>query len=229
MRFWQTTAFRVWLVFGTIGLMVSIPLSIYFNSQQREILQDYTKNEFDVNAAIAASVIKQAIEDEALDGLGNYMSNIANHSDFVYIAIIENGEVFSCFPKEYSSSALIKKEEYIYSESVIDTDLISGRLVITASKIKDELILKKINDPFIYLIVISILSSIFLFALSLRFLSKPIFRAIEIAKELEKQNYNVDIDLIGGKNEISILNNSLYSLKENLIQLKMKTTIIMKI
>ena len=48
MRFWQTTAFRVWLVFGTIGLMVSIPLSIYFNSQQREILQDYTKNEFDV-------------------------------------------------------------------------------------------------------------------------------------------------------------------------------------
>ena len=220
MRFWQTTAFRVWLVFGTIGLMVSIPLSIYFNSQQREILQDYTKNEFDVNAAIAASVIKQAIEDEALDGLGNYMSNIANHSDFVYIAIIENGEVFSCFPKEFSSSALIKKEEYIYSESVIDTDLISGRLVITASKIKDELILKKINDPFIYLIVISILSSIFLFALSLRFLSKPIFRAIEIAKELEKQNYNVDIDLIGGKNEISILNNSLYSLKENLIQLK---------
>ena len=140
MRFWQTTAFRVWLVFGTIGLMVSIPLSIYFNSQQREILQDYTKNEFDVNAAIAASVIKQAIEDEALDGLGNYMSNIANHSDFVYIAIIENGEVFSCFPKEFSSSALIKKEEYIYSESVIDTDLISGRLVITASKIKDELI-----------------------------------------------------------------------------------------
>ena len=123
MRFWQTTAFRVWLVFGTIGLMVSIPLSIYFNSQQREILQDYTKNEFDVNAAIAASVIKQAIEDEALDGLGNYMSNIANHSDFVYIAIIENGEVFSCFPKEFSSSALIKKEEYIYSESVIDTDL----------------------------------------------------------------------------------------------------------
>ena len=220
MRFWQTTAFRVWLVFGTIGLMVSIPLSIYFNSQQREILQDYTKNEFDLNAAIAASVIKQAIEDEALDGLGNYMSNIANHSDFVYIAIIENGEVFSCFPKEFSSSALIKKEEYIYSESVIDTDLISGRLVITASKIKDELILKKINDPFIYLIVISILSSIFLFALSLRFLSKPIFRAIEIAKELEKQNYNVDIDLIGGKNEISILNNSLYSLKENLIQLK---------
>ena len=220
MRFWQTTAFRVWLVFGTIGLMVSVPLSIYFNNQQRKILQDYTKNEFDVNAAIAASVIKQAIEDEALDGLGNYMSNIANHSDFVYIAIVENGEVFSCFPKEYSTSALTKKKEYIYSESIIDTDLISGKLVITASKIKDELILKKINDPFIYLIVISILSSIFLFAISLRFLSKPIFRAIEIAKELEKQNYNIDIDLIAGKNEISILNNALYSLKENLIQLK---------
>ena len=156
MRFWETTAFRVWLIFGTIGLIVSIPLSVYFNNQQREILQNYTKNAFDLNAAIASSVIEQAIKDESLDGLGNYMSNIANHSEFVYIAIIENDEVFACFPKRYISEALIKNEDYIYSESNLNTDLISGKLVITASKIKDELILKKINEPFIYLIIISI-------------------------------------------------------------------------
>ena len=133
MRFWQTKSCMVSIWYNWFNGIV--PLSIYFNNQQRKILQDYTKNEFDVNAAIAASVIKQAIEDEALDGLGNYMSNIANHSDFVYIAIVENGEVFSCFPKEYSTSALTKKKEFIYSESIIDTDLISGKLVITASKI----------------------------------------------------------------------------------------------
>ena len=40
------------------------------------------------------------------------MSNIANHSDFVYIAIIENGEVFRVSPK-FSSSALIKKRVHI--------------------------------------------------------------------------------------------------------------------
>ena len=70
MRFWETTAFRVWLIFGTIGLIVSIPLSVYFNNQQREILQNYTKNAFDLNAAIASSVIEQAIKDESLDGWG---------------------------------------------------------------------------------------------------------------------------------------------------------------
>ena len=220
MRFWETTAFRVWLIFGTIGLIVSIPLSVYFNNQQREILQNYTKNAFDLNAAIASSVIEQAIKDESLDGLGNYMSNIANHSEFVYIAIIENEEVFACFPKSYISEALIKNEDYIYSESNLNTDLISGKLVITASKIKDELILKKINEPFIYLIIISILSSIILFALSLRFLSRPILKSTYIAKELGKQNYKVDINLLQGKNEISVLNNSLYSLKENLIHYK---------
>ena len=65
-----------------------------------------------------------------------------------------------------------------------------------------------------------ILSSIILFALSLRFLSRPILKSTYIAKELGKQNYKVDIHLLQGKNEISVLNNSLYSLKENLIHYK---------
>ena len=36
MRFWETTAFRVWLIFGTIGLIVSIPLSVYFNNHKEK-------------------------------------------------------------------------------------------------------------------------------------------------------------------------------------------------
>ena len=220
MRFWESTAFRVWLTFGAIGLIVAIPLSIYFNTQQRAILQNYTKKEFDVNASIAASVIEEAIKNESLDGLENYISNITSHSDFVYIAIIENDKVFSCFPKEYTNSVLVKSDELIYSESPLNTDLINGEIVITASRIKDELILQKINEPFIYLIIISILSSIVLFALSLRYLSRPIFRSISIAEELGKQNYSVEIKKTNGKNEIAVLNNSLFYLRNKLIQLK---------
>ena len=220
MRFWESTAFRIWVIFGSIGLLVSIPLSYYFNSQQREILQSYSKNEFDVNAAIASSIIEEAIINEDFDLLDQFVENIANHSDFLYIAIIENDYVFSCYPDEFSQEAKVKNDKYIYSESDFESELISGKIVITTSKEKNELMLEKINEPFIYLIVISILSSIVLFALSLRFLSKPIFGAISIAKELGNQNYKVDINLIKGNSEISVLNNSLYALKHKLILLK---------
>ena len=62
------------------------------------------------------------------------MSNIANHSEFVYIAIIENDEVFACFPKRYISEALIKNEDYIYSESNLNTDLISENSLLLPPK-----------------------------------------------------------------------------------------------
>ena len=220
MRFWNSTAFRVWVMFGLIGLSISVPLSYYFNEQQKEILLNNTKEEFDNNAAIAAKVIKQAIMKEDFHLLEVYMANIDKYSDFEYIAIIENDKVFACYPKEFANKALRIDNGLIYSESNFFTELISGKIVITTSKEKDEILLSKLQEPFFYLIIISILSSIMLFALSLRYLTAPIFKAIGIAKELGKQNYDIEIKPSKSKNEIAALLNSLFSLKQNLVDLK---------
>jgi len=68
--------------------------------------------------------------------------------------------------------------------------------------------------------VIAVMGSVVLFALSILFLSRPIFKSVEIANQLGKRNYQVDIHHMSGKNEIAVLNNALYKLKQDLIELE---------
>lgn len=229
-RIWNSAAFKVWILFGFIGLVISIPLGYYFNSKQRSLLQDHTREEFENSAGVASAVIQQAIINEDFALVEYLVSTISKKSGFEYIAIVEdlnatNGgtdssAVFACYPDFYFPIALERSDSLIYSESQFNSELISGRIIITTSASNDEIILSNLNAPFRYLIIVSIIATIILFALSLRFLTKPIYRAVSIAQELENQNYSVDITLVSGKTELDELNNALFSLKNKLQKLQ---------
>jgi len=229
-RIWNSAAFKVWVLFGFIGLLISLPLGYYFNSEQRSLLQDHTREEFENSAEVASAVIQQAIINEDFALVEYLVSTISKKSGFEYIAIVEDldatnegtdsSAVFACYPDFYYPIALERSDSLIYSESEFISELISGRIIITTSASNDEIILSNLNAPFRYLIIISIIATIILFALSLRFLTKPIYRAVSIAQELENQNYSVDITLVSGKTELDELNNALFSLKEKLQKLQ---------
>ena len=229
-RIWNSTAFKVWVLFGFIGLLISLPLGYYFNSEQRSLLQDHTREEFENSAGVASAVIQQAIINEDFALVEYLVSTISKKSGFEYIAIVEDldatnegtdsSSVFACYPDFYFPIALERSDSLIYSESQFNSELISGRIIITTSASNDEIILSNLNAPFRYLIIVSIIATIILFALSLRFLTKPIYRAVSIAQELENQNYSVDITLVSGKTELDELNNALFSLKDKLQKLQ---------
>lgn len=229
-RIWNSAAFKVWVLFGFIGLLISLPLGYYFNSEQRSLLQDHTREEFENSAGVASAVIQQAIINEDFALVQYLVSTISKKSGFEYIAIIEDldatkegtdsSSVFACYPDFYFPIALERSDSLIYSESQFNSELISGRIIITTSASNDEIILSNLNAPFRYLIIVSIIATIILFALSLRFLTKPIYRAVSIAQELENQNYSVDITLVSGKTELDELNNALFSLKDKLQKLQ---------
>lgn len=229
-RIWNSAAFKVWVLFGFIGLLISLPLGYYFNSEQRSLLQDHTREEFENSAEVASAVIQQAIINEDFALVEYLVSTISKKSGFEYIAIVEDldatnegtdsSAVFACYPDFYFPIALERSDSLIYSESEFISELISGRIIITTSAVNDEIILSNLNAPFRYLIIISIIATIVLFALSLRFLTKPIYHAVSIAQELENQNYSVDITLVSGKTELDELNNALFSLKDKLQKLQ---------
>ena len=229
-RIWNSAAFKVWVLFGFIGLLISLPLGYFFNSEQRSLLQDHTREEFENSAEVASAVIQQAIINEDFALVEYLVSTISKKSGFEYIAIVEDfntmneradsSAVFACYPDFYYPIALERSDSLIYSESEFISELISGRIIITTSASNDEIILSNLNAPFRYLIIISIIATIILFALSLRFLTKPIYRAVSIAQELENQNYSVDITLVSGKTELDELNNALFSLKDKLQKLQ---------
>lgn len=220
MGFWRSIAFRAWITFGIIGLAISIPLSIFFKNQHEEIVYNHTQEEFNNNAQIAATIIKQAITLENFQLLQLFIENISENGDFVFIAIVEDNSVFSCYPEDYTDKVLQKNDDFIYSSSEVNTSLVKGEIIISASKSKSEATLSKLNEPIIYLISISIIASIVLFAFSLFFLTRPIFKAIKVAQELSDRNYDVKIQQSKRDDEIGQLNNSLYTLKENLVILK---------
>ena len=220
MNVWNSTAFRIGFLSAIIGVIASVLISIYFNNQQRDLIKEYLQHEFDINASVAASVIEDAIIKEDFEMLNQIIPNIAQHNGFVYISIIENETVFSCYPEAYSEIAITYNENLIYSESPVKSSLLDGKIVIAASKESNQKFLSEINRPFVYLVIVSVISALLLFIISLILITQPIFKAVGIAAELGNHNYNVDINLLKGKSEVIILNNSLHQLKENLIILQ---------
>ena len=223
MKLFQSIAFRIWIIFTVLGLLISIPLAIYYNDVQFQLLQQHTKEEFETNARITSNAVKTAVEMDDLTVLSGLLDDLDKNENYVFVAIVENKpggkkEVFTCKPKLYIPQVLSPDTNtYNYSFAPFSTELMTGEVVIASSKTKDLEVLKELNRPLFYLSGIAVAASTLLFGLSLLFLSRPIFRAADIARELSQQRYDVEIPELKGNNEISVLNSSLNQLKENLM------------
>lgn len=192
---------------------------------QYSLLQKHTRQEFDLNAKITANAIKAAIDMDDYSILTSLLEDIKNEKNYAFVAIIEkdkknNKVILSCYPNQFKNRVLIPNEsKYYYSSSPIKTGILSGEVLIASSKAEDIRILKELNRPLTYLTIIALIASTVLFGLSILFLSRPIFKAVDIANQLGNRNFKIDIALKAGKDEISSMNNALYHLRQNLVEL----------
>ena len=225
MKIHRSIAFRIWIIFTGIGLLISIPLAIYYNKMQLSLLQEHTREEFNVNARITSNAVKTALEMDDFGILRGLLNDIEKSEHYTYVAIAEtlpNGDkmVVACAPRKLKNRVLrFDTNKFYYSRSPISTSVLKGEIIIASSRAQDVLVLKKLNRPLIYLTFVAVIASTLLFGFSVLFLSRPIFRAIEIAKALSSRNYNVEINSSNGTDEISVLNKSLLQLRQNLVEL----------
>ena len=224
----RSTAFRIWVLFTLIGLAVSIPLAYYFKKSQATILKEHTQSEFRLNARITASAVETALDLDDFGVLTSLLKEIEKDSIYSFIALIEkdkfgNKSVFACSPERFKDQVLdSNNDKYYLFTSNIRTEVLSGQIVIGTPIAYDMAVREQINMPIVYLTVLAVLGSIILFGLSIYYLSKPIFSAVLVAKQLGERNYSVPIEFKAGTSEMTLLNNALFNLKTDLSKLELE-------
>jgi hypothetical protein len=200
---------------------------------QFAMLQKHTQEEFDNSAKVSAHAVINALELDDFTILTRLLKDLKEHDQYAFIALVEKNpdgskNIIACNPAYYKNKVLLTdKTQFNYSYSSFSNDVMIGEVVLASSKLKDRELLNELNGPIVYLSVFAGIASMILFGFSLFFFTKPIFKAIEVAKSLSAQNYNVQIDSPKGKDEISILNRSLITLKDNLINLEQENNKLM--
>jgi signal transduction histidine kinase/HAMP domain-containing protein len=216
----QTISFRFWLVLIVLSVTVAIPVVLNLYSYQKELLQANTKENFDANSKIAASLVRNALEQDDFLLLQNYLTEIQESGEFAYIAIVENDSVFVCQPPELRNEVLANPDDFNRSHAKVHTSFLSGELILASSKEVDATVIKELSRPVLYLSAVAFLTTLVLLVLASLFLSRPVLRAVQVAKALSEQDYEVPIKGTKRTDEIGQLENSLIILRDNLVSLK---------
>ena len=200
-------------------------MAYYYNNYQFELLQEYTKGQFDVNSKITSKAVINALDFDDYAILNGILNEISESKNYSFVAILEKNnlgkeEVLTCMPAEMENQILkFDSTKYLFSRAPFKTEVVEGVVIMAASKEDALKSVSSLNKPIIYLAIAAIVASVILFGFSIFFLSRPIFKSIEIANSLGMRDYSIPITYRSGKDEISRLNNALLNLKNNLIEL----------
>ncbi len=212
----QTVSFRFWLVLIVLSVTVAVPVVLNLYSYQKKLLEANTKESFDANSKIAASLVRNALEQDDFLLLQTYLTEIQESGNFAYIAIVEKDSVFVCQPPELRKEVLTNTEDFNQSFADVRTSFLNGELVLASSKAVDATVIQELSRPLLYLSAAALLTTLILLLLGSLFLSRPVLRAVQVAKALSEQNYKVPISKTKRSDEIGQLENSLLILRDNL-------------
>ena len=218
-------AFRIWALFSILGLCLSIPFGYYYNNKNYKLLEDYANTELETMAHASSINIKFAINSNDFTIIEETINQISEDNQYAFIAILEQEEegyeLFKCFPDSLGKNkSYYDSTTYHLQKSNLDTELIKGKIILGISKEENLKQLTALNKPIWQLTILANISLLLLSALFFILVTNPIRKASRFAAELSKKNYASELKVSNGKNEISVLNNSLIALKQNLIQLK---------
>lgn len=218
-------AFRLWALFAILGIFLSVTLGYYYNNKNYHLLESRANIELDAMARSASLGIQVSLKSNNFRVIEETINQISKENKYAFIALLEredNGyQLFRCFPdsmgpnKPYFDSAT-----YYLKSSDINTDIIKGKIILGTSKEESREQLKYLNRPIWQLTYIANFALLLLSAFFFILVTNPIRKASRFASELSKRNYNVELRGSNGKNEISVLNNSLITLKHNLVKHK---------
>jgi len=216
----RTISFRFWLVLIVLLVTVAVPVVMNLYGYQKKLLQANTTENFDANCKIAASLVRNALEQDDFMLLRTYLTEIQESGEFAYIAIVENDSVFVCQPPELWNEVLTNNEDFNRSFADVRTSFLKGELILASSKEVDATVIKELSRPVLYLSAAAFLITLVLLLLGSLFLSRPVLSAVQVAKALSEQNYEVSIRETTRTDEIGQLEESLLILRDNLVSLK---------
>ena len=215
----------MWVLFSILGLCLSLPLAYYYNNRNYNLLEEHAKTELEAIAEASSLSIQFAINSNDFKIIEETIDRISMNNKYAFIALLEEKdegyELFRCFPDSLGENrSYYDSTTYYLQNSNLDTELIQGKIIIGISKQDSAKELADLNKPIWQLTILANIILLFLSLLFFILVTNPMRKASRFAAELSKRNYEVGLKASSGKNEISVLNNSLITLKQNLIEHK---------
>ncbi len=221
--YFQKISFKIWLPFA-IGLLIILLIAAwYYPSRQEKLFKENKENQIKELAKTVSLGVELSLKNNDFTGLKKTVDFAAGTADFEFVAIIINDpttnkdSVFISYPSLPAETILQRDSiSYVYEQYPFSAPDFNGTVLIAASKLKINELVSSLNRPIYFLFPFILSISLIIFFLIARRISQPIVDLTEIANELQKGNYDVNLSMIRSNDEIGALNNAFDSLKESL-------------
>jgi PAS domain S-box-containing protein len=204
-------------------MIIAITIVMYYPDKQRELFFEHEERELAILALNISNAIEVSFNHNDFSTLQKTIEFISKKKSFEFIAVITvdslgNEELFNVIPPEKKGLAQrYDKAKYLVNESYFSTEKIMGKIIITNSRVEINKELAKLHHPIYSFLFTMMVVSLTIFYFITKRIAKPINYVTEIAKILESGNYNVLIEKSKVQDEVGLLQNAFYSLKESLL------------
>ena len=233
-RFFSSLSVRIWLPFAIALVLGMGGISFYYSSQQRQQLRKDAEIKMEKFSDLLAlnTEISLDYQNQNMGGLEKTVRLAAESDDFEYFALIQkdpaNGseEIISVFPevKKENSLAVLRPDssQLLFRRKPVQTQILSGYIIIAASREKMESRIREMQEPLFYIMLIILLVSLLVFFGFARILARPITYLTSVAGQLKAGNYDIEIEKGNEATEILDLNRALSELRFALQEARQK-------
>ena len=215
-------ATKIWLPFSLFLILIFGAIVLYYPRKQREVFEEKKYTEMTELVKTVSLGVELSLSNDDFQGLKKTLDFVENRKDFEFVAIVlnesETPEVFLSYPEKTNKDRIINPnlDEILIKDNPFSSKTFKGfiRLGVSKKQINEQI--KLLNSPVYIILFIGLITSLLLFFFLAKFISKPIDFVTQVAKQLEKGNYDVYIDNSPGNNEVALLNRAQISLRDKL-------------
>ncbi len=215
-------ATKIWLPFSVFLILIFGAIVLYYPKKQREVFEEKKYTEMTELVKTVSLGVELSLSNDDFQGLKKTLDFVENRKDFEFVAIVlnesETPEVFLSYPEKTNKDRIINPnlDEILIKDNPFSSKTFKGfiRLGVSKKQINEQI--KLLNSPVYIILFIGLITSLLLFFFLAKFISKPIDFVTQVAKQLEKGNYDVYIDNSPGNNEVALLNRAQISLRDKL-------------
>ncbi len=217
-------AVKIWLPFALVLLTLLVLLAVYYPQNQEKTFRKNKEKELREYAKTVGLGVELSLRNNDYKGLQQSIRFVSNMEDFEYVALLsidslsQRKSVFISYPEKDSADILQQNHDrYLYQYYEINTPELKGAVEIAVSTEKINQLIRDINQPVYFSLAVIFIISLIIFFLIAGFISKPIIRLTETARQLEKQDYTLTIPFLENRDEIGGLASSLDLLRKGLL------------
>ncbi len=220
--------FNIWLPYAASILFVTAVMGVYYPSRQEELFRAHQLEALNHLSRTVALGVEISLELENFEGLTRSIEYIANEDKFTFAAVILDNpqheyEILARYPEGAAvETALQERSDYLIGEQPFSASNFRGKVIVAMDKATSDQTIAELNRPIYYLLIASFFATILLSLVFAQRIARPIMEITSHAQALQRGEYQTEIPLSQGKDEIGVLQNALISLRDDLHQRKME-------